>query len=188
MNLTTTRSAKFTNTIVVEGSGSIARMIRKVSLYYYVTVSSVTKFQQLNFRWPLALKILMSKHQNCSIQRIAFQVYWWRNDHANNYVIFRCLSGRQELQKCCYVLRRWNFKLVTLLYGEHLSDWLILLSNQHPVESPYELVLQYLFYFHLILIEWKSFFGPRLKSSCSNFVAPIRFLRMIDLGFKYVRL
>ena len=30
MNLTTTRSAKFTNTIVVEGSGSIARMIRKV--------------------------------------------------------------------------------------------------------------------------------------------------------------
>ena len=42
MNLTTTRSAKFTNTIVVEGSGSIARMIRKVSLYYYVTVSSVT--------------------------------------------------------------------------------------------------------------------------------------------------
>ena len=43
MNLTTTRSAKFTNTIVVEGSGSIARMIRKVcrdllrnSFEYYV--------------------------------------------------------------------------------------------------------------------------------------------------------
>ena len=71
----------------------------------------------MNFRWPLALKILMSKHQNCSIQRIAFQVYWWRYDHANNYVIFRCLSGWQELQKCCYVLRRWNLKLMTPLYG-----------------------------------------------------------------------
>ena len=135
-------------------------------------------FNNWAFRLLLALKISMLKHQNCSTQRTVFQVIplfmidWWHNDHENSYLIFRCLSGRQELQNCCYVLRRLKFKLVTLLYGEHLSDWLILLSNQHPVESPYELVLQYLFYFHLILIEWKSFFGPRLKSTCSNLMPP----------------